>query len=312
VKLQRLIFATIGVGIVLVSSSMILHAQQPKTLPKKITPQQAPKPQQAPPKKQIISPLELPRPKPGEIQRPEMPSAPVEPKGKDDDYLYPWGRLATRRTTPQGVILALQGDAHLLFKESKFLSDVVYYNQDTEIGSAPGKVKLDDAQNTLTSDKGSIYYAKNKKEALLEGDVVIIARPKQSETSDPKSLRKDFKSPVTITCDKANYQWKLKHGWSNTNVKISCRIRETNWNFVTDQMDYFGKEERVVLKCNVVGKSEKGEVLFVNEATILLTEGKEAIDAAPIKPGTTIKIDKDDDEEKPAGAKPSDAKPIVP
>lgn len=243
-------------------------------------------------------PVVLPAPKPS-VPKQELvapPEKPLEPKDENDVDYYPYGKLMTRKTTPQGVLWTLTGDAQLSHKDVKFVSDTVLYNEDTRIASAPGKLRIDDPQNTLTSNSGVAYYKKELRYADLTGAVTIVARPKQDNPkATVNSLRKDFKSPVTITCEKLRYWWKQKHGVSDTPVKISFRHREKDWVITGNSLEYFGTDEHVIIKGNVLAVSNKGDRILGDLADAILKEGAENLDFSPVKLGTIIKGEKDDD-----------------
>ena len=254
-------------------------AKPPANKPAGVAPVLLPKAPPAAPKQETVAP----------------PPKPLEPKDDQDPDYYPYGKLMTRKSTPQGVLWNLAGDAQLSHKDVKFVSDTVLYNEDTRIASAPGKLRIEDPQNTLNSNSGVAYYKKELRYADLTGDVKIVARPKQDNPkATVNSPRKDFKSPVTITCDKLRYWWKQKHGFTDTNVKITFKHKEKNWTITGSSLEYFGTEEHVIIKGNVVAVSDKGDQILGELADAVLKEGAETLDFSPVKLGTKIKGEKDD------------------
>lgn len=244
-----------------------------------------------------VAPVLLPKAPPQAPKQETLapPPKPLEPKDDQDPDYYPYGKLMTRKSTPQGVLWTLTGDAQLSHKDVKFVSDTVLYNEDTRIASAPSKLRIEDPQNTLNSNSGVAYYKKELRYADLTGDVKIVARPKQDNPkATVNSPRKDFKSPVTITCDKLRYWWKQKHGFTDTNVKITFKHREKNWTITGSSLEYFGTEEHVIIKGNVVAVSDKGDQILGDLADAILKEGAETLDFSPVKLGTKIKGEKDD------------------
>ena len=283
-------------------SAAVLYAQ-PKATPKpaKPTPKPASKPATRPTPKLGVKPTVKPvvLPKAQESEKLTPPEKPLEPKDSNDQDYYPFGKLMRRDSTKQGILWTLTGDAQLSHKDVKFLSDTVLYNQDTRIASAPGKLHIEDPQNTLTGDSGVAYYKKELRYADLTGDVKIIARPKQD---DPKatvnSLRKEFKSPVTITCDKLRYWWKQKRGFTDTNVKITFTHKDKNWTITGGSLEYFGDTERALIKGSVIAANDKCERILSDTADITLKEGEEKLILAPVLRGTVIKGDPDEDDGK--------------
>jgi hypothetical protein len=286
-----------------------LYAQTRPTLPRPGTKPAPAKPTtQTKPSVKNVKPVVLPAPKPQApppktapvaqkvVQKIEPPAKPLEPANNEDPDYYPYGKRMTRASTTQGVLWTLTGDAQLLHKETKFLSDTVLYNEDNKIASAPGKLRMEDPQNTLTSDSGVAYYKKELRYADMTGDVKIIARPKPDDPkATPKSLRKEFKNPVTITCDKLRYWWKQKRAFTDTNVKITFRHKEKDWTITGGSLEYFGNDERALIKGSVVAVNDKGERILSDTADIILKEGAEKLILEPILKGTIIKGDKEDE-----------------
>lgn len=253
----------------------------------------------APAKPATVKPVVLPSPKPKQGAEKIIPPAkPFEPKDNDDPDYYPYGKLMKRDSTVQGILWTLTGDAQLLHKETKFLSDTVLYNEDNKIASAPGKLRIEDPQNTITGDSGVAYYKKELRYADLTGDVKIVARPKPDDPkATTKSLRKEFKNPVTITCDKLRYWWKQKRGFTDANVKIAFTHKEKNWTITGDSLEYFGSDEHAVVTGNVLAVSDKGDRILCDLADMILKEGAEKVTLSPVKNGTIIKGDKEDEED---------------
>jgi len=225
-----------------------------------------------------------------------------KPSGPDDPYVYPYGDEGTYVDTSDGGIATLRGNARLLYKETKFQSALVTYNRKTQIGTSPGNVTVDDAQNTITANQGTANYG--KKLVNLVGDVHIIARPKQDAATAPEgSVRKEFSNPVDIRGSKVDYSWKTKTAILSSDTVITFRARERNWTVTADNLEYRGGEEKALLRGNLLAKSDKGESLKGKSAIVTLTDGKEAIDITGVEDGSKFKVD-DEDEKTPP---PTDA-----
>jgi lipopolysaccharide export system protein LptA len=221
-----------------------------------------------------------------------------KPSGPDDRNVYPYGDEGTYVDTPDGEIATLRGNAHLLYKETKFQSALVTYNLKTQIGTSPGNVTVDDAQNTITANQGIANYP--KKLVNLIGDVHITARPKQDATTAPEgSVRKEFSNPVDIRGSKVDYSWKTKIAILSSDTVITFRARERNWTVTADNLEYRGGEEKALLRGNLLAKTDKGEILKGKSAIVILTDGKEAIDITGIEEGSKFKVDDEDDKAAP-------------
>jgi lipopolysaccharide export system protein LptA len=221
-----------------------------------------------------------------------------KPSGPDDRNVYPYGDEGTYVDTPDGEIATLRGNAHLLYKETKFQSALVTYNLKTQIGTSPGNVTVDDAQNTITANQGIAIYP--KKLVNLIGDVHITARPKQDATTATEgSVRKEFSNPVDIRGSKVDYSWKTKTAILSSDTVITFRARERNWTVTADNLEYRGGEEKALLRGNLLAKTDKGEILKGKSAIVILTDGKEAIDITGIEEGSKFKVDDEDDKAAP-------------
>lgn len=252
------------------------------------------------------------KPLPDDIKTAKDPGAKesFKPSGPDDPYVYPYGDEGTYVDTPDGGIATLKGNARLLYKETKFKSAIVSYNRKTQIGTSPGSVTVDDAQNTITANQGTANYG--KKLVNLIGDVHITARPKQDANTAPEgSVRKEFSNPVDIRGSKVDYSWKTKTAILSSDTVITFRARERNWTVTADNLEYRGGEEKALLRGNLLAKSDKGEVLKGKSAIVTLTDGKEAIDITGVEDGSKFKVDDEDektppqtDTPKPGGLKP--------
>jgi len=248
----------------------------------------------------VKSPTIVAKPLPDDIKTAKDAGAKesFKPSGLDDPYVYPYGDEGTYIDTPDGGIATLKGNARLLYKETKFQSAIVTYNRKTQIGTSPGKVTVDDAQNTITANQGTANYG--KKLVNLIGDVHIIARPKQDSTTAPEgSVRKEFASPVDIRGSKVDYSWKTKTAILSSDTVITFRARERNWTVTADNLEYRGGEEKALLRGNLLAKSDKGEILKGKSAIVTLTDGKEAIDITGVEDGSKFKVDDEDDKPAP-------------
>jgi len=245
------------------------------------------------------------KPLPDDIKTAKDPGAKesFKPSGPDDPYVYPYGDEGTYADTPDGGIATLKGNARLLYKETKFKSAIVSYNRKTQIGTSPGSVTVDDAQNTITANQGTANYG--KKLVNLIGDVHITARPKQDVNTAPEgSVRREFSNPVDIRGSKVDYSWKTKTAILSSDTVITFRARERNWTVTADNLEYRGGEEKALLRGNLLAKSDKGEVLKGKSAIVTLTDGKEAIDITGVEDGSKFKVDDEDEKTPPQSDAP--------
>lgn len=232
-----------------------------------------------------------------------------KPSGPDDPYIYPYGDTATYRDTAEGGVATLDGNARLLYKETRFASARITYNRKTQIGTAPGKLQVDDDQNTIVGDRGQADYG--RKIARITGAVTVTARPKPGGEDAPEgSVRREFKNPVTITGSEVVYNWKTRVADTSKDTVIRFTAQDRTWTVTADRIQYRGNEETAFLEGNVVARTDRDEELRGAGAVVVLADGKETIDIAKVQKGSKFIVeDKDEDKADPKKPGPGDAKP---
>jgi lipopolysaccharide export system protein LptA len=225
-----------------------------------------------------------------------------KPDGPDDPFLYAYGDTATYRDTPDGGIANLVGNARLLYRTTSFASGTVVYNRRSQIGTAPGKLQVDDEQNTITGDRGEADYG--KKVARVFGNVIVVARPKQDAKAQDGSARKDFRNPVRIEASEVVYNWKSKVADTSKDTVIRFTVRKRNWQVTADKIQYRGTEETAYLDGNVRAVNDQGDEMRSKTAVVVLRDGQESIVLEPSQKGSKFRIE--DEDEKSGKDKPGD------
>ena len=220
-----------------------------------------------------------------------------KPEGKDDPFLYAYGDTATYRDTAEGGIANLVGNARLLYRTTAFASSTVVYNRRTQIGTAPGKLQVDDEQHTIVGDQGEADYG--KKVARIRGRVEVIARPKQDEKAPEGSARKDFRNPVRIQASEVVYNWKTKIADTSKDTVIRFTVRKRNWEVTADKIQYRGSEETAYLEGNVRAVNDQGDEMRSKTAVVVLKDGEESIVLEPSQKGSKFRIEDEDDKSGP-------------
>jgi lipopolysaccharide assembly outer membrane protein LptD (OstA) len=185
----------------------------------------------------------------------------------------------------KGNVKIRQGDTMLF-------ADSVEYNENDKIQTAvaTGNFKVTDPQNDITGTKGITYFL--EKRAVVEGNVKILAKPKQGQVKDPNSAKAKWKDPLTITCDNLEYLYKKKIATLTGHLNVVQKGRI----ITADSAVYQVKDELVTLKGNVSGKDEKGQTFSTPEDVVVsLKDGQEWIE---MKHATgTFRVEVDDEEE---------------
>lgn len=176
-------------------------------------------------------------------------------------------QLGSYKETPAGAVSTFTGGVVFDYDDTTLTTDAATYNHKTQVATSPGKLQIDDAQNTLVGDKGRALY--KTKKAEINGNIRITARPRPQDLSAPEgSLRREFKSPVAITCDRVEYNWRTRVAIATGNLTL----RQTERTVTADRAVYDGKTETVVLTGNVRGVTTAGDDLRGVKATVILRE----------------------------------------
>ncbi|MDX1935208.1 MAG: hypothetical protein SFU56_21635 [Capsulimonadales bacterium] len=221
--------------------------------------------------------------------RPTAPAPPsaARPKGR----VWFGFRQGAREETPQGAINTCRGNAVFLFTrkslppdvrtkelidfglkddDSRLTTDLATFNERTQIAASPGKLKLEDEYNTVTGNTGTAFY--KTKEAKIRGDVVMVARPREENQNAPSDAsQRRFDSPVTLTCQKVDYNWRTRIALASERLTI----KQKDMTVTADRAVYDGRKEMILLEGNVLYVRTNGERGKTPKATIYYTKGKE-------------------------------------
>lgn len=229
------------------------------------------------------------------------------PTGPEDTSVYPTGDLSQTTFTASGAaIVTLSGNAVIRYKDTILRTALATYNDETKVATSPGRVQIEDAQNTVSGDKGVMYYRKRTGEII--GNVKIVARPRPMSANVPaNSPRREFKNPVTITCDRVIYNSRTRVAKPVGSLVIRFTFRNKKWTITADDATYDGKTETVTLSRNVRGTGipptgKQVDNIRAVETIIVLREGDEDLKTRNVQEGTSFVIEEEEDEDGAAAA----------
>ncbi len=229
-----------------------------------------------------------------------LPAPPSASAGKEKRKVTATGDQLRQKETAAGTVVTFQGNVKFVSDDTIMVTDMAVYNRQTQIANSPGKLKIDDDRNTIIGNTGLAYY--KTRDTRITGSVVITVRPKPADQSAPDgSLRKDFKDPAIILCDRVDYNWRSKIAV----VPGKLTVKQKDRTVTADKAVYDANTETVTLTGNVKAVDAKGRRGEGTEAFIILREGAEEF---IIKGPITATFDLEDEEETPNGA----AKPGTP
>ena len=176
------------------------------------------------------------------------------------------------------------------------------YNYRTFIAVAPGNIQIEDERNTLVGNNGKAFY--NTRDAVIQGNVKIVVRPKPGSASAPEgSPRREFKDPVTIFCDRVDYNWRTRIAIATGNLTLKQTTSDgTRRTATAKKLTFYTREERLVLEGDVNAVDSKGQKLTGPEAIAITKEGAEQF---RMEKGAIATFEVPDEDEPDAGAKPA-------
>jgi lipopolysaccharide export system protein LptA len=200
------------------------------------------------------------------------------------------------RETPQGTVLTLNGSVKITSEDTTLTTALATYNKTTSVANAPGRVRIEDAQNTVVGDRGMAFY--KPRDARIAGNVTITVKPKANSRNAPEgSLRREFNAPATITCDNVDYNWRDRIAVATGRLTLRYKDRTVT----ADKAVYYGKEERVVLTGSVhytrSGRKDNGDAEM---AVAIMTEGREEFRIPKTPKGLRVLLEVDDEDQAPS------------
>jgi lipopolysaccharide assembly outer membrane protein LptD (OstA) len=214
----------------------------------------------------------------GVALRAQTPPGQKEPAREGGSYFYIQHADTSRRTvTPAGAVWTCSGNVEFTYEDTTLRTDAATYNEKTQVARSPGKLQIDDAQNTITGARGVAYYKTRKAE--IAGNVRIVARPRPGDQSAPEgSLRREFKDPVTIICDRVDYNWRTRTATATGNLTF----RQKDRTVTAERAVYEGRTEKVTLTGDVRG-FDKTDDVRADSAVVVLREGAESLELINVK-----------------------------
>ncbi len=183
---------------------------------------------------------------------------------------------------------------------------------EAQIIHATGNLRVTDPRVELSADRLTIEL--KDKRAVLEGNVTILVKPKQSEQAnaqpveeETRSLRTEMREPVQITCDRAENLYQKKIITLTGNLKMVQTLRESGKTrtLTAEKAVYNSRTEQVQLVGKVYAVDEKGQELSAPEVLVSVKEGDEWLKIT--QPGKLVILVEEEEEEETTPAPSSPA-----
>ena len=182
---------------------------------------------------------------------------------------------------------------------------------------ATGNLRVTDPRVDLSADKLTIEL--KEKRAVLEGNVKILVKPKQTEqqaaqpaNEETRSLKTEMREPVQITCDRAENLYQKKIITLTGNLKMVQTLRESGKTrtLTAQKAVYNSRTEQVQLIGEVHGVDEKGQELIAPEILVSVKEGEEWLKIS--QPGKMVIFVEEEEETEEAPTTTPPASPTTP
>jgi len=187
---------------------------------------------------------------------------------------------------------------------------------EAQVIHATGNLQVSDPRVEISADKLTIQL--KEKRAVLEGNVKILVKPKQSEgqnaqpvSEETRSLKTEMREPVQITCDRAENLYQKKIITLTGNLKMVQLLKEGGKmrTLTAQKAVYNSRTEQVQLTGEVHGVDEKGQELIAPEVLVSVKEGEEWLKIT--QPGKLVIIVEEEEgtEETPTVQQPTSPTP---
>lgn len=184
----------------------------------------------------------------------------------------------------------------------------------TRTGVATGSPRIDDAQNTITAVKMTVEDppARDQRRAIFQDQVRIVHRPeKGSEEADTGELGDVFTHDVVLTCDHAEYFYRLKTGFATGHILLTGARQEdgklVKVTLTSDRLEYEDRGNIYRAIGNVV--IHDGDSVATTNRMVATTTGgpgKRKLETVDFDGPWTVETMVKDDTESP-GAEPGSA-----
>ena len=207
--------------------------------------------------------------------QPGKPAGQATPQKKLEDV---FGRADVMKTrwSDGTTRMLMKGNVKFTYKDTTMTCDEAAYTDDKKTKTAliPGKITITSPECDMTGDKGSADF--NKKLAIIEGNVTMLAKPNTEETSpEPDSIKTKLKQPTTITCPRLEYLYKDKIVTLTGGVTFKQEKRSGS----AQKAVYDSNKELLTLTGDVKGVDEDGQTFSAPLVRISLKKGDEWMEA---------------------------------
>jgi lipopolysaccharide assembly outer membrane protein LptD (OstA) len=232
-------------------------------------------------------------------QSPPVAPTIATPEKKALRWVKTTGEMYSYKETPQGKIHRFEKNVVFTSEDTRLTTDLATFSETTQIATSPGKMKIEDTNNSIVGDTGIAYY--KTRDAKIRGNVTIVAKPSPEDQTAPEgSSRRQFDAPAAVTCDNVDYNWHTRIAIATGHLTMKQKDRVVT----ADRAVVDGRQEQVTLDGNVVFTNSKGERATSPKVVIVYKKGDEKFTATGGVKGTFSIQDEDEQAPTDAGSKP--------
>lgn len=230
---------------------------------------------------QSQKPPKTPGKKPAPARLPETVKKPAEKAPSKTKYKNVGLKADHMRFNNKTKNLFAEGGVVLTSEDMKILCENLLYNTEAETAKITGSPVFTQPGTQITGD---VLHANFKEKKLRIENNVQVDQEKKAIKRET-GLKEHLKDKFTLTCDILNYDYGVKKGTAEGNVKVVQKSvkdgkEEVETTAYGDKADYDGKTEILVVTGRVKIEQKNGEWINAQKATISLKEDWVEIEGA--------------------------------
>lgn len=222
--------------------------------------------------------------KPAPMQKKNGKEPPETPGGKPPSkikYKNVYLKAERMRFNNKTKNLFADGSVVLTSEDMKILCESLLYNTESETAKITGSPVFTQPGTTIVGD---VLHANFKEKKLRIENNVQVDQEKKAIKRET-GLKEHLKDKFTLTCDFLNYDYGVKKGTAEGNIKIVQKsVKDGKEDVETtaygDKADYNGKTEILIVTGRVKIEQKDGEWINAQKATISLKEDWVEIEGA--------------------------------
>lgn len=243
--------ASIGLVILSLSATLVVHGQ-------------APAPEASPPSPDVAPSAASP-----EADQPQKPPAKDVKTEKEKRQYKPvhFQSKGPARSDLKNDMHWLSGDVVFTQEDTKLFCDEATFNGKENTAQAKGHLRIvNDETTTITGDLVTADF--DRELAVITGNIRLETQKKGEPKPDESKKDKEWRKKTILTCDKIEYYYGEGRAVATGNLKIL----HDKWTITGDEAVYLEKDEVATITGNVKAVDEEGRTIQCPKATVSTAE----------------------------------------